>query len=72
MNNNMKKKILSATASLIHATTIKNINSTCVVIWGQPKEPSPLKRFKKLIRNIYKEDSISYNVINLRRWIYKI
>ena len=50
MNNSIKKKMLSATASLIHATTVKNVNSACVVIWGQPKEPSALKRFKKTNR----------------------
>ena len=50
MNNSIKKKMLSATASLIHATTVKNVNSACVVIWGQPKEPSTLKRFKKTNR----------------------
>ncbi len=48
MANEFKKKLLSCTASMIHATTVKSVNSACAVIWGQRKEPSTLKRFQKI------------------------
>lgn len=45
----VKKKILSAVARLIHHTTVNNVNRACSTLWGQPKEPSSLKRFKRTL-----------------------
>lgn len=47
MKKSLKKAVLSTTASLIHATTVKTVNSACSAIWGQEKEPTSLKRYKK-------------------------
>ena len=47
MNLNLKEKMLSVAANLIHHVTVKNVNSACSALWDQPKEPVSLKRFKK-------------------------
>lgn len=49
MKPNMKQKILHSTAALIHATSVKSVNSACGFVWGQHKEPVSLKKFKKNI-----------------------
>lgn len=44
----MKKIILSCFASVLTLLTTFTVNSACVIIFGQDKEPESLNRFKKI------------------------
>lgn len=53
MNLNLKEKMLSVAANLIHHVTVKNVNSACSALWGQPKEPVSLKGLRSMANKIH-------------------
>lgn len=47
MKNKLKLSCLNCFATLLTFLTIFTVNSACVVLLGQDKEPDSLKRFNK-------------------------
>lgn len=48
MTYNLKRVILNLFAGLLTLLAIIGVNSACNIVFGQPKEPSSLLRYKKI------------------------